>query len=485
MAMKQGDSGESVKRLQELLNRNGYSLNTDGIYGAKTAAAIKDYQQRYGLSVTGAYDNETIHSFAQSHPSTPGYSNTPAQDALRQYNTVWNIPPDVLEAANRERAEQNPFQTYIQSLNIGRGGSSGSAGGGGGYSAGGGAAGIDALLAGYGTPRPTYTQSADVASAYAKLQSLENSRPAAYQSKYGDKIQALLDQILNREDFKYDFNADPLFQQYKDRYTQQGKLAMMDTMGAASALTGGYGSSYAQTAGQQTYQNYLQGVNDIIPELQQAAYNKYQDETNGMRLDLDTLQGIEADEYGKYRDTVADWRNDLNYYYTKYNDMSAADYNRYLHDSDAWESDRDMWYKTQMAAQDQSNWEREFAASQMAAMGGSGGYSGGGYDGYGGGSGGSGGSGGGGKNGSDEKTQAVNDIMSMLGGYSSHSGGGTRYITPEDSKNNPTQIDRSIMGVADADLLAQNYKKAGVISQSDYDEIRKSLYRISGKTDRL
>lgn len=86
-----------------------------------------------------------------------------------------------------------------------------------------------------------------------------------------------LDAYLNREDFQYNMNADSLYQQYKDRYLELGKNAMTDTMGQASALTGGYGSSYAQQVGQQAYQDYMQKLNDVVPELYQLAYDRYRD----------------------------------------------------------------------------------------------------------------------------------------------------------------------------------------------------------------
>ena len=86
-----------------------------------------------------------------------------------------------------------------------------------------------------------------------------------------------LEAYLNREDFRYDLNADALYQQYKDRYVQMGRDAMQDTMGQAAALTGGYGSSYAQNVGQQAYQNYLLQLGDVMPELYQLAYDRYRD----------------------------------------------------------------------------------------------------------------------------------------------------------------------------------------------------------------
>ena len=114
-------------------------------------------------------------------------------------------------------------------------------------------------------------------------------------------LKAMLDKILNRDPFKYDFNADPMYQMYKDRYLQQGRMAMQDTMGDAAALTGGNGNSYAATAGQQAYQSYLQGLNDRIPDLRDFAYNAWLNEGDRMNSHLSILQGLTAncDAYNK------------------------------------------------------------------------------------------------------------------------------------------------------------------------------------------
>ena len=74
----------------------------------------------------------------------------------------------------------------------------------------------------------------------------EKKFTTGYQSKYKDQIQGLYDKIANRKDFTYDVNADAMYQQLKDQYIQGGRMAMMDTMGQAQAMTGGYGNSYAQ-----------------------------------------------------------------------------------------------------------------------------------------------------------------------------------------------------------------------------------------------
>ena len=214
-------------------------------------------------------------------------------------------------------------------------------------------------LAGYENSRPKYNQSQDVTDAWNKVKYLEGSKPGDYVSKYGDQIQALLDKILNRDPFKYDFNADPMYQMYKDRYLQQGRMAMQDTMGDAAALTGGYGNSYAATAGQQAYQSYLQGLNDRIPGLRDFAYNAWLNEGDRMRSNLSTLQGLDESDYARYRDTVGDYKDELNYYYNRFGDMSDREYNRYLNDASAWERDRDYWFN-------KWQWEQEF--NYKAAM---------------------------------------------------------------------------------------------------------------------
>lgn len=52
-------SGPEVITLQTLLNLQGISLPSTGIYDARTAAAVRELQQRNGLSVTGMVGAET------------------------------------------------------------------------------------------------------------------------------------------------------------------------------------------------------------------------------------------------------------------------------------------------------------------------------------------------------------------------------------------------------------------------------------------
>lgn len=136
-----------------------------------------------------------------------------------------------------------------------------------------------------------------------------NGKPI-YAGTYEGQLADTYNKIQNREDFKYDVNADPLYQQYKDQYVQGGKLAMRDTMGKAAALTGGYASTYGQQVGQQAYDSYLQNLTNQIPELYSQAYSKYADEGNQLLNQYNMLGNLRDTEYSRYRNELGDWENE-------------------------------------------------------------------------------------------------------------------------------------------------------------------------------
>ena len=204
-----------------------------------------------------------------------------------------------------------------------------------------------------------YEESEEVKRAQEELKTHYNSKPGDYQSNYADQIQGLLKDYENTKDFQYDFNADPLYQQYKDQYIQQGKMAMQDTMGNAAALTGGYGSSYASTAGNQAYQANLNELNNVIPSLYDRAYNKYRDDKSDKLQHMQVLQNLDDADYKKYQDTLSDYYNTLNYLQSQSQYLSESDYNKYLNQLAQWQYELEYYTGRADAAQQQSNWQSE------------------------------------------------------------------------------------------------------------------------------
>jgi hypothetical protein len=209
-----------------------------------------------------------------------------------------------------------------------------------------------------------YMESDAVKNALAALDSHNAAKPADYQSKYGSLAEEAANAWANRDKFSYDLNGDALYQQYKDKYIQQGRLAMQDTIGQASAMTGGYGNSYAATAGNQAYQAHLQNLNDIVPQLYQMAYDQYNQEGQDMLNKYNLYNDMENQEYSRYRDTVSDWTSERDYLANAYNNERT--YDRSIYDADknfaygTWSDDRNYNYQVGRDAVADAQWQATF-----------------------------------------------------------------------------------------------------------------------------
>mgnify|MGYP006278526481 CR=1 FL=1 len=83
-----GDSGEYVKKIQTALNKLGYSLEEDGIYGSITKGIIKDFQSQYHR-----LDNDGVYG-----PKTKEY----LRKAILTDHMVVHNPSDVLVLVNKD-----------------------------------------------------------------------------------------------------------------------------------------------------------------------------------------------------------------------------------------------------------------------------------------------------------------------------------------------------------------------------------------------
>ena len=197
-----------------------------------------------------------------------------------------------------------------------------------------------------------------------------------YTSRYQSQIDDLTKQILNREAFSYDPEKDPTYQQYKESYTRSGERAMQDTLGQVSARTGGLASSYAGSAAQQTYDNYMGALADKIPELKQLAYSMYQDEGNTQRANLEMLVALEQGDYAKYADLLAQYNTDRSFDYGVHRDnISDERYNNEWNYSVGRDQIADKRYEDETAYnretyKNETEYNRALAKAQTLAAGG-------------------------------------------------------------------------------------------------------------------
>ena len=273
-----GSQGGAVKQLQSELNKRGYQLDEDGVFGKKTKAAVRDYQKKNGLTmVDGIAGDETWGSLL----SAPTAAEQQAAAAAAE------------EAARPEARVTESTARKLAELEKG------------------------------------YQPSEDVAAARAYRDSVAAMQPGGYSSGFEDQLQALYDQIAGRESFSYDPEEDETYRRYARLYAAQGAAAMEDTMGQAASLTGGYGSSYAQAAGQQAYDRYLGELAALVPELRQAALAEYRQEGQALTDRYNMLNQQEKAAYDRWQDTVAQWQKALSEAQSSYDDVSAQDEKAY------------------------------------------------------------------------------------------------------------------------------------------------------------
>lgn len=175
----------------------------------------------------------------------------------------------------------------------------------------------------------SYTPGSSVTQAQEQLKAYQDKKPEAYTNRWKDQMDSILNDILNRKDFSYDVKADPLFQQYRDQYVRNGQLAMRDTMGQAAQLTGGYGNSYAQQAGQQAYNGYMQGLTDKIPELYNLAMQAYNNKINELNNRYNLIGTQEGKEYSRYQDDLNAYNTELARLQNLFNTERSYDYGQY------------------------------------------------------------------------------------------------------------------------------------------------------------
>ena len=183
-----------------------------------------------------------------------------------------------------------------------------------------------------------------------------------YNYDQSGQISAKLDALLNRTPFSYDAASDPLYQQYRKQYTREADRSAEDVLGKTAVMTGGMPSTAAGAASQQASDYQMSQMTDKIPELQQLAYSMYQDKLSGDRADLNTLIGIEDNNYNRWladrnylyqlaRDQVGDQQTADALAYQKQQDKLNYDYQK---ERDAIEDARynaEWQYKLQQAAQ--------------------------------------------------------------------------------------------------------------------------------------
>lgn len=179
-------------------------------------------------------------------------------------------------------------------------------------------------------------------------------------NKWSQQLEDAYYNIANREKFSYDMNNDAFYNQYAQRYQQNAKLAMDNTVAQTSALTGGYANSYAATAGQAMYNQQMEGLNDRATELYQLALQQYNAE--GDRLN--NIYSMTANAYGMEQDRInaevaeAQWNAQFDEQQRQYNLNMLYNASRAVAGDAQWAAG--YAFDASRAAVSDTQWEKSF-----------------------------------------------------------------------------------------------------------------------------
>ena len=159
------------------------------------------------------------------------------------------------------------------------------------------------------------------------------------------------------KDFNYNAENDNIYKQYAEQFARQGQSAGERSLAGAAALTGGMPSSFAVAANAQAQQAYAKKTADMIPVLEQNAYNRYLGERNFSYQDYLNKYNADVDRAKSMYD--ADWRS-TNFNYQDYLNKYNADVDRIRAAYDSEIGQRDFNYQNYLNKLDSDYRQREF-----------------------------------------------------------------------------------------------------------------------------
>lgn len=282
--IRNGSNGSDVKTWQNYLKSQGYDIGStgaDGIFGAKTLAATKQYQKDNGLAVDGIVGKNTWGSMTSNTKTTTTKTNTAKTTTTKPAGVDQSVWDKATSSYSQSKEVDSLYKETQNAYNDAK----------------------DVLSQKDIIDQATkdkmnkelvfsdaYYQAMDMMN--SKLQELTDGK-----TKWTDKYEEAMNNYLNREDFEYDVDQDPLFQQALASAMNSGKSAMQDTIGQASALTGGYGSTYATSAGNQAYNAFIEDAYNNLPEYYNMALQAYQAEGQEMYNQVAMLGEADANEF--------------------------------------------------------------------------------------------------------------------------------------------------------------------------------------------
>lgn len=119
-----------------------------------------------------------------------------------------------------------------------------------------------------------------------------------YNQRWDEPTQRALDRVINRREFSYDPDTDPMFRQYMTEREREADLNFRKTLNANNtSVYGASGAVLSEAAAQRA--NALRDIAEAQRTYRNDAYGRYTDDYDMRRQALNSLMGVSGEDYDR------------------------------------------------------------------------------------------------------------------------------------------------------------------------------------------
>lgn len=159
-----------------------------------------------------------------------------------------------------------------------------------------------------------------------------------YSSTADAKLDSAINEWLNSRGFNYNTATDKDYQEYVKQFKQNAQTGRQLSKQTAKTLANGYNPTYADAVASEVYNQQMENITDAIPTFKNLATQQYNAEQAKLGNVVNLYSNESQRDYNRYRDTVSDNKNFLNYLYDRYatdrqSDIENDAYNASIYDT--------------------------------------------------------------------------------------------------------------------------------------------------------
>jgi peptidoglycan hydrolase-like protein with peptidoglycan-binding domain len=101
-------SADTIRQVQQSLQQQGlYHAGPDGVWGPRTEAAVRSFQQKNNINPTGQLDQQTLASLNVGNQQNYGNNNTNPQLSNQASDNGQNVQPRPNNLPSQQNAQSN------------------------------------------------------------------------------------------------------------------------------------------------------------------------------------------------------------------------------------------------------------------------------------------------------------------------------------------------------------------------------------------